>query len=109
MEDEYFTSLALNYQAKRDQLTGILEAAGFRCFKPYGAYYIMCDISAFEFTNDTALAQYLVEEIGVGAVPGSSFFNTPGEGTNLIRFCFAKKPATLIAAGERLSRLQRSL
>ena len=104
---QYFTQLALSYQEKRDQLTSILERAGFRCFTPFGAYYIMCDISGFDFRDDTAMAKHLVEEIGVGAVPGSSFFSTPGEGTNIIRFCFAKKPATLMAAGERLERLRR--
>ncbi len=107
MEDSYFAKLASSYQAKRGQLTSILESAGFRCFTPFGAYYIMCDISGFDFVDDTALATYLVETVGVGAVPGSSFFSTPGEGKNMIRFCFAKKPETLIAAGERLELLRR--
>jgi aminotransferase len=107
LPDEYFANLALTYQAKRDQLTAILERSGFRCFTPYGAYYVMCDISGFDFADDTAMAKHLVEEIGVGAVPGSSFFSQAGCGTNLIRFCFAKRPATLLAAGERLERLKR--
>lgn len=106
MPDEYFTNLALSYQAKRDQLTSILESVGFRCFKPFGAYYIMCSISQFDFADDTAMAKHLVEQIGVSVVPGSSFFSTPGEGRNLIRFCFAKKPETLTSAGERLSKLR---
>lgn len=104
---EYFRNLALTYEAKRDQLTTILERAGFACFKPFGAYYVMCDISGFDFADDTAMAKHLVEEVGVSAVPGSSFFSTPGDGSNLIRFCFAKKPATLLAAGERLERLRK--
>jgi aspartate/methionine/tyrosine aminotransferase len=107
MEDAYFSYLGQSYQAKRDQLTAILERAGFRCFTPYGAYYIMCDISGFDFADDVAMAKHLVEEIGVGAVPGSSFFSKPGDGANMIRFCFAKKPATLIAAGEKLERLRK--
>jgi aminotransferase len=107
MEDSYFTYLAASYQAKRDQLLGILETAGFRPFKPYGAYYVMCDISAFDFADDTAMAKHLVENVGVGAVPGSSFFSKPGDGSNLIRFCFAKKAETLDAAAEKLQRLQR--
>jgi len=106
MPDQYFAGLALSYQTKRDQLTQILESAGFRCFTPFGAYYIMCDISGFDFASDTAMAKHLVEEVGVSAVPGSSFFSTTGEGTNLIRFCFAKKPETLMAAAEKLSRLR---
>jgi aminotransferase len=105
--DAYFANLAATYQAKRDQLIKILENVGFRCFTPYGAYYVMCDISAFDFNDDTAMAKHLVESIGVGAVPGSSFFSTPGEGTNLIRFCFAKKSETLIAAGEKLRALRK--
>jgi aminotransferase len=107
LPDEYFTNLALTYQAKRDQLTAILERSGFRCFTPFGAYYIMCDIGAFDFSDDVAMAMHLVEKIGVGAVPGASFFSKPGDGTNLIRFCFAKEPATLIAAGERLELLRK--
>jgi aminotransferase len=47
-----------------------------------------------------------VEEIGVGAVPGSSFFSDPHDGAHLIRFCFAKKPETLAMAGERLQKLR---
>ena len=65
----------------------------------------MCDISAFGFKDDVAMCKHLVEDIGVSAVPGSSFFSNPSAGRNLIRFCFAKKPETLEAAGERLQKL----
>lgn len=106
LPDAYFSELAENYRNKRDLLIGILEKAGFRCLVPKGAYYIMCDISAFGFASDTALCKHLVEEIGVAAVPGSSFFSDPASGRQLIRFCFAKKPETLQAAGEKLSRLR---
>jgi aminotransferase len=107
LPDSYFAQLASSYQAKRNHLMAILERAGFRCFKPYGAYYVMCDISAFGFANDLAMAKYMVEEVGIAAVPGSSFFSSPDAGANLIRFCFAKKPETLDAAGEKLLRLAR--
>ena len=103
---EYYGELARHYETKRSLLTGILEEVGFRCFTPKGAYYIMCDISGLGFPNDVALARYLVEDIGVAAVPGSSFFSQPAYGAHLIRFCFAKKPETLEAAGERLRRLR---
>lgn len=106
LPDVYFSELAKTYESKRDLLVGILEKAGFRCLVPKGAYYVMCDISAFGFESDTALCKHLVEEIGVAAVPGSSFFSDPVSGRQLIRFCFAKKPETLQAAGERLSRLR---
>lgn len=103
--DTYYAELARNYETKRNLLLGILENAGFRCYVPKGAYYIMCDISAHGFSDDVALCRHLIEDIGVGAVPGSSFFSDPADGAHLIRFCFAKKPETLQAAAERLRRL----
>lgn len=106
MPDRYFVELASRYQAKRDMMLGILEKAGFRCFTPKGAYYIMCAIDAFDFRDDVDMCRHLVEEIGVAAVPGSSFFSDPGAGRNLIRFCFAKKEETMELAAERLERLR---
>ena len=106
MPDSYFSDLAHAYQQKRDMLVGILENAGFRCHVPKGAYYVMCDISGFGFESDAVFCQYLVEEIGVAAVPGSSFFSDPDQGRQLVRFCFAKKPETLGAAAEKLNRLR---
>ncbi len=102
----YYQQLAQNYQAKRNLLINILEHAGFQCYMPKGAYYVMCDISRFGFRDDVSFCRYLVEQIGVAAVPGSSFFSDPAAGSHLIRFCFAKKPETLQAAAERLQRLQ---
>lgn len=101
----YFGELANSYARKRNLLEGILTQSGFRCFVPKGAYYIMCDISEFGFPDDIAFCRHLVENIGVAAVPGSSFFSDPRRGSHLVRFCFAKKQATLEAAAERLSRL----
>jgi aspartate/methionine/tyrosine aminotransferase len=106
LPDAYFAELAQNYETKRNLLTGILEWAGFRCFVPKGAYYIMCDILPFGFKDDVAFCRYLVEEIRVAAVPGSSFFRDPTDGSQLIRFCFAKRRETLEAAGERLAKLK---
>ena len=106
LPDAYYSALAQTYQQKRDLLVNILETAGFRCFVPRGAYYVMCDISHFGFPDDVAFTKYLVEEVGVGAVPGSSFFSDPADGAQVVRFCFAKKPETLAAAGERLSRIR---
>ena len=106
LPDTYYAELARNYETKRNLLAGILEDAGFRCYLPQGAYYIMCDISELGFANDVALSRYLVEKMGVAAVPGSSFFFHPAHGANLIRFCFAKRRETLEAAGERLARLR---
>jgi aminotransferase len=103
---EYYEKLAREYLARRDRLLGILSSAGFRCFKPRGAYYIMTDISAFGFPDDLAFAKYLVKEIGVAAVPGSSFYRHPADGRNHLRFTFCKKETTLQAAAERLGKLQ---
>ncbi len=77
LPDAYYAELARNYETKRDLLIGILDKAGFRCFVPKGAYYIMCDISRFGFKNDVAFCRHLVEDIGIAAVPGSSFFSDP--------------------------------
>ncbi len=116
MPREYYISLAHTYQQKRDLLLNILNTAGFRCFVPKGAYYIMCDISDLGrphqryldagLTDDVAFCRFLVEAVGVGAVPGSSFFLEPHDGAHLVRFCFAKRPETLHAAAERLARVR---
>jgi len=106
MPDRYFVELATSYEAKRNRMLGILEKVGFRCFVPKGAYYIMCGIDAFDFRDDLALCTHLVDEIGVAAVPGSSFFSDPAAGRNFIRFCFAKKEETMALAADRLGRLK---
>jgi aspartate/methionine/tyrosine aminotransferase len=102
----YYENLAREYAARRDRMLGILTTAGFRCFKPRGAYYIMTDISAFGFPDDVAFAQYLVKEIGVAAVPGSSFYQNPVDGRTHLRFTFCKTEKTFQAAGEKLARLR---
>jgi aspartate/methionine/tyrosine aminotransferase len=103
--DSYYEKLAIAYCARRDKMLGLLERAGFRCFKPYGAYYIMTDVTAFGFADDYAMVRHMIQNVGVAAVPGSSFFADPRDGAHLVRFCFCKKDETLEAAGERLSRL----
>jgi len=106
MDDAYYEQLAVQYTERRDLLLSMLEAAGFRCFRPHGSYYIMCDISKFGFADDVSFARHLVEEIGVSAVPGSSFFARGAEGSGLIRFCFCKRHDTLAEAGRRLEKLR---
>ncbi len=103
--DIYYKQLAEDYLVRRDHLLTILDNAGFQCFRPRGAYYIMTDISAFNFPNDVEFAKYLVKEIGVAAVPGSSFYNDPKEGSQHLRFTFCKTQKTLNAAAERLAKL----
>ena len=106
--ESYYEKLAAGYLARRDRLLAILENAGFRCFRPRGTYYIMTDISAFGFPDDVAFARHLVQEIGVAAVPGSSFYNHPADGRTHLRFAFCKTDETLQAAAERLARLRRA-
>jgi aspartate/methionine/tyrosine aminotransferase len=102
----YYENLANGYCARRDRLMPALTEAGFRCFRPRGAYYVMTDISAFGFADDVAFTKYLVKEIGVAAVPGSSFYNDPRDGAKQVRFAFCKKDATLDEAGQRLRKLR---
>lgn len=107
LPDSYYQTLAQNYQTRRDHLIPALTEAGFRCFKPRGAYYVMTDISQFEFADDLAFTQYLVKEVGVAAVPGSSFYNDPRDGARQVRFAFCKRDQTLDEAGRRLRRLRK--
>ncbi|MGA8143829.1 MAG: aminotransferase class I/II-fold pyridoxal phosphate-dependent enzyme [Candidatus Acidiferrales bacterium] len=103
----YYENLTKEYLARRDRLLGILTTAGFRCFKPRGAYYIMTDISAFGFPDDVAFAKYLVKDIGVAAVPGSSFYRNPADGRTHLRFTFCKTEKTFQAAADRLAKLKK--
>src|SRR5712692_3921170 len=107
LPESYYRQLAADYTARRNKMLAILENAGFACFKPDGAYYIMTDISRFGFPDDLAFAKYLVQEIGVAVVPGSSFYNHPADGRRQVRFTFCKTDATLAAAAERLAKLRR--
>jgi aminotransferase len=104
---EYYAKLAEGYRMRRDHLIPALEAAGFKCFLPRGAYYVMTDISGFGFEDDVSFVKYLVKEIGVAAVPGSSFYRDARDGARQVRFAFCKKPETLDAAAEKLGKLRR--
>ncbi|MGA7221122.1 MAG: aminotransferase class I/II-fold pyridoxal phosphate-dependent enzyme [Candidatus Sulfotelmatobacter sp.] len=104
---EYYAKLAQGYRTRRDHLIPALDAAGFRCFRPRGAYYVMTDISASGFEDDVSFVKYLVKEIGVAAVPGSSFYHDPRDGARQVRFAFCKKLETLDAAVENLGKLRR--
>jgi aminotransferase len=105
LPEAYYASLAARYQERRDVLLDILERHHFTCYKPLGAYYIMTDISTFGFADDVEFARYLVKDIGVATVPGSSFYKTPGVGQTKLRFCFCKRPETLSEADRRLEKL----
>ncbi len=102
---EYYSKLAEGYRVRRDQLMPALTNAGFRCFRPRGAYYVMTDISKFGFKDDVSFAKYLVQDVGVACVPGSSFYRNPRDGAKQVRFAFCKKPETLEEAARKLSKL----
>jgi aspartate/methionine/tyrosine aminotransferase len=102
----YYHELADRYRARRDHLMPALTAAGFRCYRPRGAYYVMTGISAFGYNDDLTFTRYLVKEIGVAAVPGSSFYNDPRDGAQQVRFAFCKREETLDEAARRLKRLR---
>jgi aspartate/methionine/tyrosine aminotransferase len=104
---EYYANLAEGYRMRRDHLIPALEGAGFKCFLPRGAYYVMTDISAFGFEDDVSFTKYLVKDIGVAAVPGSSFYRDPKDGARQVRFAFCKKLETLDAAAQKLEKLTR--
>jgi len=102
----YYNQLQEDYFEKRERLLPVLKDVGFRCFDPDGAYYVMTDISEFGYDNDTEFARFLVKEIGVAVVPGSSFYHDPELGRNQVRFTFCKRDETLAAAEERLQKLR---
>ena len=105
LPDQYYLDLAAKYQRLRDVLLGVLERHRFTCYKPYGAYYIMTDISAFGFNDDVEFARHLVTNVGVAAVPGSSFYKNSSRGRTKLRFCYCKRDETLVEADRRLQRL----
>ncbi len=108
LPEDYYRSLQAKYAERRDLLLAILEDAGFQCYKPAGAYYIMTDISRFGFANDVEFTQYLIKRVGVAAVPGSSFYRDSRDGKQQLRFCFCKRDETLQEAGKRLQKLKAS-
>ncbi len=106
LPDAYYAGLVRDYTERRETIYGGLAEAGLAVSKkPGGAYYLLCDIARFGHADDTAFAHWLVKEIGVAGVPGSSFFNDPRDGQGLIRFTFCKRLETLKAACQRLRKL----
>lgn len=101
-EPSYYNRLASEYRQKRDFFYSALIDAGFKAFKPCGAYYIMTDISHWGYTDDVAFSLKLVKEAGVATVPGSAFYSRPDSGSAKVRFCFPKRMETLEAAAVRL-------
>ncbi len=104
LPDSYYREIQAGFTTKRDIFLGWLDKAGLSYTMPQGAYYVMVDVREFGVTNDLAFCEWMTREVGVAAVPGSSFFREPVH--DLIRFHFAKQPETLNTAGERLMTLR---
>jgi aspartate/methionine/tyrosine aminotransferase len=105
IDEAYYVELARSYQRRRDMLLEILARHQFTCYVPRGAYYIMTDIAGFGFADDVAFARHLVKDVGVAAVPGSSFYRNAELGRTKLRFCFCKRDETLAEADRRLAKL----
>ena len=116
LPEAYFASLASHYDSRRQRCVGMLERCGFAPHVPAGAYYVMTDIreplararrrgTAVDVRDDASAARWLASEVGVAAVPGSSFYRAGTGGRDCLRFCFCKKEETLAAAEERLFRM----
>ena len=99
---DYYRELAGAYRRRRDRLLSILRGAGFACYTPHGAYYVMTAIDGLGADDDVSFVRHLVTDVGVAAVPGSSFFHDAAAGRQFVRFCFCKKDETLAEAKRRL-------
>ena len=97
----YYDELQTLYTGKRTMFLKYLDAGGLKYTQPQGAYYVMIDISEFGWDSDVAFCEWMAREVGVAAVPGSSFFHEPV--SHLIRLHFAKREETLADAGKRLA------
>ena len=105
--ESYYTELRQQYAARRILFLNLLDDAGLSFITPSGAYYVMVDITEFGIDNDTEFCEWCAREVGVAAVPGSSFFHEPEH--RYIRFHFAKREETLLEAGRRLKLIRKML
>lgn len=102
---DYYDGLLQTYTHKRDLFVQGLDAIGLEHTTPQGAYYVLMDISRYGYESDLEFCEMLARDVGVGAVPGSSFFRE--DVNHLIRFHFAKKDETLNEALNRLEKLKK--
>ena len=109
LPETYYVKLRADYQRRRDLFLPYLREAGFRFNNPEGAYYVMTDIADLGGTDDNVFVRRMIEQVGVSAVPGSSFYSPRELGRTKVRFMFAKRDETLVQAGERLLGLRDQL
>jgi len=101
-DDSYFEEMRANFTRSRDRFTAGLRTLGFDVIPSQGTYFLNIDITPLGQTDDVAFCRRLVLEHGVAAIPVSAFY-AEGAVKNVVRFCFAKKDATLDAGLERLA------
>lgn len=104
--DDYYRKFREEYLERRDFIYTALQNLGFRVFFPHGAYYMMTEYPDLGIHDDTEFAHFLVKEMGVAVVPGSSFYRDPAEGKKKVRFAFPKKLETLKKAVRLLEKLK---
>ncbi len=102
LPNDYYRQLQAEYLERRDLLLAGLEEAGFRVYRPQGAYYLMAEIDHFGMGSDVEFSRRLIEEHALAVVPGSSFYADPALGQTQVRFCFAKRRETLERAVDAL-------
>ena len=105
--DEYYRELQAHYTHMKKVFTDGLRDIGVPFTDPQGAYYVLMDISEFGYEDDYEFCVDLAKKVGVGAVPGSSFFKEPVN--HLIRFHFAKQDETLLKALDRLADMRTKM
>ena len=106
-KDAYYDELQKLYTHKKDLFINGLKELNIPHTEPQGAYYVMVDISEFGYDSDLDFCVDLIKNVGVAAVPGSSFFKE--EENRYIRFHFAKKDETLLAALDRLKDMRTKM
>lgn len=105
--DSYYTELQAHYTHMKNLFLDGLKNIGLQYTEPQGAYYVLVDISEFGYDSDLQFCEDLAAKVGVGAVPGSSFFKE--DVNHLVRMHFAKRDETLHEALDRLSEIRKKM
>ncbi len=104
--ESYYEELRAMYRSKRDLLADGLARIGFTVHMPRGSYFILADHSPFGFADDVIFCRHLVKEVGVAAIPPTSFYENKVHGRSLVRFAFCKTDETLREALSRMNALR---
>lgn len=103
---DYFERFLGEYRERRDLLVNVLTDCGLGVRAPEGTYFVLADIRPLGWDDDVAFCRHLTEEIGVAAIPPTAFYQRKEHGRFLTRFAFCKRKETLLAAAERLAKLE---